>query len=136
MTALRRMPVPEPPGPGQESVWDYPRPPRLERSHAVVGVVLGRTTVARTDAALRVLRRLGDVPGERAVQGRPRLLRLVTRPQVLADPAGRGAFHPRLIATTRQPKHTTAAGPATTARCRPASSPATATPAPTRAGVA
>ena len=26
-----RRPVPDAPGPGQESVWDYPRPPRLER---------------------------------------------------------------------------------------------------------
>jgi uncharacterized protein (DUF427 family) len=43
------------PGPGQESVWDYPRPPRLEPSSAVVEVVLGGVTVARTDRSLRVL---------------------------------------------------------------------------------
>ena len=29
-----RRPVPETPGPEQESVWDYPRPPRLERTDA------------------------------------------------------------------------------------------------------
>lgn len=48
-------PVPVPPGPGQESVWDYPRPPRVERSGAVVEVELGGRVVATTDRALRVL---------------------------------------------------------------------------------
>ncbi len=48
-------PVPEQPGPGQESVWDYPRPPRLEPVHARVEVMLGGVTVASTTAALRVL---------------------------------------------------------------------------------
>ena len=50
-----RRPVPEQPGPGQESVWDYPRPPRLERTDEEVEVVLGGEVVARTRAALRVL---------------------------------------------------------------------------------
>ena len=50
-----RRPTPDQPGPGQESVWDYPRPPRLERSGSVVEVTLGGQLVARTDAALRVL---------------------------------------------------------------------------------
>lgn len=36
-------------------MWDYPRPPRLERSTGVVEVVLGGLVLARTDAALRVL---------------------------------------------------------------------------------
>ena len=43
------------PGPGQESVWDYPRPPRLEPTSAVVEVTLGGVTVVRTDRALRAL---------------------------------------------------------------------------------
>lgn len=42
-------------GPGQESVWDYPRPPRLESVSSVIEVVLGGVTVARTNHALRVL---------------------------------------------------------------------------------
>ncbi len=50
-----RRPEPDQPGPGQESVWDYPRPPRLEPTSAVVEVVLGGVTVARTTRALRVL---------------------------------------------------------------------------------
>ena len=48
-------PTPEQPGPGQESVWDYPRPPRLERTDAMVEVLLGGEPVARTTAAIRVL---------------------------------------------------------------------------------
>jgi uncharacterized protein (DUF427 family) len=43
------------PGPGQESVWDYPRPPRVEPSDEEVEVVLGGEVVARTRNALRVL---------------------------------------------------------------------------------
>jgi len=43
------------PGPGQESVWDYPRPPRVERSTRLVVVVLGGVEVCRTARAWRVL---------------------------------------------------------------------------------
>jgi uncharacterized protein (DUF427 family) len=50
-----RRPTPEVPGPGQESVWDYPRPPRVEPTPETVEVLLGGTVVARTTAALRVL---------------------------------------------------------------------------------
>jgi uncharacterized protein (DUF427 family) len=50
-----RRPEPTPPGPGQESVWDYPRPPRVEADPALVEVVLGGETIARTTEALRVL---------------------------------------------------------------------------------
>ncbi|MCX7893944.1 MAG: DUF427 domain-containing protein [Burkholderiales bacterium] len=44
-----------PPGPGQESVWDYPRPPRLEPVARRVRVVFGGRTVADSTRALRVL---------------------------------------------------------------------------------
>lgn len=43
------------PGPGQESVWDYPRPPRVERSDRRVQVVVDGMIVADTRRALRVL---------------------------------------------------------------------------------
>ena len=46
---------PDAPGPGQESVWDYPRPPRVEATSSVIEVVLGGRRVVRTDRALRVL---------------------------------------------------------------------------------
>ena len=48
-------PVPEQPGPGQESVWDYPRPPRVEPSPSLVEVVLGGVVVARSSRTLRLL---------------------------------------------------------------------------------
>jgi uncharacterized protein (DUF427 family) len=43
------------PGPGQESVWDYPRPPRLERVASRLAVTLGGVTIAATTNGLRVL---------------------------------------------------------------------------------
>ena len=46
---------PDPAGPGQESVWDYPRPPRVEPTTELVRVVLGGVTVAETREALRLL---------------------------------------------------------------------------------
>ncbi len=48
-------PVPLQPGEGQESVWDYPRPPRVELTSAVIEIALGAVTVARTNCAFRVL---------------------------------------------------------------------------------
>lgn len=48
-------PKPEKPGPGQESVWDYPRPPRLETFAGSITVELGGETIASTTEAWRVL---------------------------------------------------------------------------------
>jgi uncharacterized protein (DUF427 family) len=48
-------PIPHPTGAHQESVWDYPRPPRLEPVSERVEVVLGGVVVASTTAAWRVL---------------------------------------------------------------------------------
>lgn len=47
------------PGPGQESVWDYPRPPRVEPSASRVRIVFGGLKIADTRAALRVLETAG-----------------------------------------------------------------------------
>jgi uncharacterized protein (DUF427 family) len=41
--------------PGQESVWDYPRPPRLENVDRRIKVVFGGATIAYTTRAKRVL---------------------------------------------------------------------------------
>lgn len=48
-------PKAERPGPGQESVWDYPRPPRLEESRDSIVVELGGQVIARTTRSWRVL---------------------------------------------------------------------------------
>lgn len=43
------------PGPGQESVWDYPRPPRLEPSARHIRVYFDGQLLADTYRAVRVL---------------------------------------------------------------------------------
>lgn len=43
------------PKPGQESVWDYPRPPRVEQDSRIVQVVYDNAVLAETRRALRVL---------------------------------------------------------------------------------
>lgn len=43
------------PGPGEESVWDYPRPPRMEADRRLVEVRSGELEVARTRRSIRVL---------------------------------------------------------------------------------
>jgi uncharacterized protein (DUF427 family) len=48
-------PVPEPVAPGQESVWDYPRPPILRRSDERIVVVLGGEEICETATSWRVL---------------------------------------------------------------------------------
>lgn len=48
-------PRPVTPAPGQESVWDYPRPPRVEAVAERVTIRLGGATIVDTDAAMRVL---------------------------------------------------------------------------------
>ncbi len=52
---MTRRPTPDDVGPGQESVWAYPRPPRLEPTGAVVEIWLGDERIACTTAAFRVL---------------------------------------------------------------------------------
>ena len=48
-----------PPGQGEESVWDYPRPPRIEPVRRRVVVRLGGDTVASSRAAVRVVETAG-----------------------------------------------------------------------------
>ena len=43
------------PGPGQESVWDYPRPPRLEPTPRRIRIVFAGEIIADTRRAWRVL---------------------------------------------------------------------------------
>ena len=47
--------TPIPPKPGQESVWDYPRPPRLEKAQAHLRVEVGGIIIADTNRGYRVL---------------------------------------------------------------------------------
>lgn len=52
-------PKPIAPGPGEESVWDYPRPPRVEPVRQRLHVVFAGTVIADTTAGFRVLETSG-----------------------------------------------------------------------------
>lgn len=43
------------PEPGQESVWDYPRPPRLEESPKRIRIIFNGVTIAESNRSQRVL---------------------------------------------------------------------------------
>ena len=45
----------EEPGPGQESVWDYPRPPALDPSDELVEVRAREALIASSRNTVRVL---------------------------------------------------------------------------------
>ena len=53
-TGRERPPFAVAPGPGQESVWDYPRPPALEPDHRLIEVWAGDLLIARSRSAVRV----------------------------------------------------------------------------------
>ena len=54
-TGKERPPFAEEPGPGQESVWDYPRPPALVHSGSLVEVGNKEHPLASTKLALRII---------------------------------------------------------------------------------
>jgi uncharacterized protein (DUF427 family) len=76
------------PGPGQESAWDYPRPPAIKPDGRLVTVTLAGEEIARSSRTIRiletshaptfyippgdvrVLRRLGNTGSGRPFQGR------------------------------------------------------------------
>lgn len=51
--------TPEPAGPGEESVWDYPRPPEVRPAPARSRVVFAGETIADSTEALRVVETAG-----------------------------------------------------------------------------
>lgn len=54
-TGNKRPPFAIPPAAGQESVWDYPRPPRLVDDERLVQVMFEGTTIAETRHSKRLL---------------------------------------------------------------------------------
>ena len=70
----RRPPFAEDPGPGQESVWDYPRPPVVVPDRRAVEVSEAQGLVASTDRSVRVLETSHPpafyVPPESVIPGR------------------------------------------------------------------
>jgi uncharacterized protein (DUF427 family) len=59
LRARAGLPEPVIPGPGQESVWDYPRPPRIERVPERLRVMVDGEAVADTARGMRVLETAG-----------------------------------------------------------------------------
>jgi uncharacterized protein (DUF427 family) len=55
----KRPPFAEPVGEGELSVWDFPRPPRLESVSEVLRVVHGESEIARSENGRRVLETAG-----------------------------------------------------------------------------
>jgi uncharacterized protein (DUF427 family) len=51
---LVKHPEPIKPGPGKESVWDYPRPPAVDPDTRLVKVTFNGVTLAETTRAIRV----------------------------------------------------------------------------------
>ena len=52
---MRPRPQPEPAGEGQESVWEYPRPPRLDSTTRHLLIRFAGETLAETRRGYRVL---------------------------------------------------------------------------------
>ncbi|MEM7801274.1 MAG: DUF427 domain-containing protein [Chloroflexota bacterium] len=50
----KRPPFANEPGPGEESVWDYPRPPAIVKDGRLVIIRSGEIEIARSTAAVRV----------------------------------------------------------------------------------
>ena len=55
LKGTKMKPKPVKPEPGQESVWDYPRPPKLERCNNCIRVIFAGVDIANTTNAFRVL---------------------------------------------------------------------------------
>ena len=70
MVAVSRRPVPDPIRPGQESVWDYPRPPALVRQHQAGGDAGRATSWSPQHAGLAGARDLAPADLVRAPRGR------------------------------------------------------------------
>jgi uncharacterized protein (DUF427 family) len=81
------------PGPGQESVWDYPRPPRVEAVPERLRVLVDGEVIAETTRGLRVLETAGApvyyIPPEDVVAGR-----LVASPRrTVCEWKGSASYH-------------------------------------------
>jgi len=62
------------PGPGQESVWDYPRPPAIEENYRPIRILANETAIASSSAGFRILETAGAptyyLPPDDVIQAR------------------------------------------------------------------
>lgn len=95
-------PIPAPPGPGQESAWDYPRPPRVEPVAERIRVVAAGIVVADTVAALRVLE-TSHPPAYYLPPGEVRLDLLVASPRSsICEFKGRASYRTLVLPSGRR----------------------------------
>lgn len=95
-------PVPITPAPGQESAWDYPRPPRVEPVAEPVRVVVDGIVVAASSAALRVLE-TSHPPSYYVPPADVRLDLLVGSPrQTFCEFKGRASYRTLLLPSGRR----------------------------------
>ncbi len=92
------------PGPGQESVWDYPRPPRVEPVPERIRVVFNGRLIADTERALRVLETASPpvyyLPPEDVLPG---VLEPVAGRQTLCEWKGRAGYFDVVVGERRAP---------------------------------
>lgn len=104
----QRPPFAEEPGPGQESVWDYPRPPLVVPDRRTVEVAQAEGLVASTDQSVQLLETSHPpafyLPPESVISGR---LRELSNPS-----AGDIRIHTRNSPTTPHGSRSTQAGSA------------------------
>ena len=95
-------PIPASPGPGQESAWDYPRPPRVEPVAERIRVVVDGIVVTDTTAALRVLE-TSHPPAYYVPPGEVRLDLLVASPRSsICEFKGRASYRTLVLPSGRR----------------------------------
>ena len=92
------------PGPGQESVWDYPRPPRLEQSSRLIRIEFGGELICETRRAWRVLE-TSHPPVYYVPPGDVRLefVRPSAAGRSFCEWKGRAAYHSLVVGDRRSP---------------------------------
>jgi uncharacterized protein (DUF427 family) len=94
-------PQPIIPEPGQESVWDYPRPPRLEDTDKLIQIIFNGVEIVHTRGAKRVLE-TSHPPNYYIPSEDIKLEYLVQTPQVTyCEWKGQGAYYSLVMGDQR-----------------------------------
>lgn len=99
------LPHPHATNPGQESVWDYPRPPRVEAEPRPIEIILGGELIASTSRAWRVLETSHPpvyyIPRQDVIPG---ALELVPGASSFCEWKGRAVYYDVLGGGERRPR--------------------------------
>ncbi len=92
------------PGPGQESVWDYPRPPRVEPCAKHIQVIFDGLVIAETRRSKRVLE-TSHPPNYYIPPEDVRMSRLVVAPGTsVCEWKGRATYYSVVVGDKKAPK--------------------------------